>query len=157
MEIGRVHAQKGRTKMSPTRTSGHSRPWSASRRIANTRNHSEAASKPHPAAVAAIKTFHTLAWLSIESCVVYVLYKGVIGRTDRRVGMAAAVIAGESLVFAGNGFRCPLTQLAKHYGAENGAVTDIYLPKWFAHNMPAIHVPLLIVMAYLHIRNYRRR
>ncbi|MFB9819751.1 MULTISPECIES: hypothetical protein [Arthrobacter] len=65
--------------------------------------------------------------------------------------------AGESLVFAGNGFQCPLTQLAKHYGAESGAVTDIYLPKWFAHNMPAIHVPLLIVMAYLHIRNCRRR
>jgi hypothetical protein len=71
--------------------------------------------------------------------------------------MAAAVIAGESLVFAGNGFRCPLTQLAEHYGAESGAVTDIYLPKWFAHNMPAIHVPLLIAMAYLHIRNFRRR
>jgi hypothetical protein len=132
MEIARVHAQKGRTKMSPTRTSGHPRPWSASRPIADTSSRSEAASKPHPAAVAAIKTFHTLAWLSIESCVVYVLYKGVVGRTDRRVGMAAAVIAGESLVFAGNGFRCPLTQLAKHYGAESGAVTDIHLPKWFA-------------------------
>jgi hypothetical protein len=48
-------------------------------------------------------------------------------------------------------------KLAKHYEAESGAVTDIYLPKWFAHNMPAIHVPLLIVMAYLHIRNYPRR
>ncbi|WP_245953813.1 hypothetical protein [Arthrobacter silvisoli] len=85
------------------------------------------------------------------------LYKGLVGRTDRRVGLAAAVVAGETLVFAGNGFRCPLTQLAKHYGAESGAVTDIYLPKWFAHNMPAIHVPLLAAMTYLHIRNYRRR
>lgn len=68
---------------------------------------------PRPAAVASIKVFHTLAWLSIESCVVYVLYAGFAGRTDKRVGIAAGVVAGESLVFAGNGFRCPLTELAK--------------------------------------------
>jgi hypothetical protein len=111
---------------------------------------------PRPAAVTAIKVFHTLAWLSIESCVIYVLYAGFAGRTDKRVGMAAAVVAGESLVFAGNGFRCPLTALAKRYGAESGSVTDIYLPAWFAHNIPAIHAPLLALMAYLHQRNHRR-
>jgi hypothetical protein len=108
---------------------------------------------PRPAAFAAIKAFHTLAWLSIESCVVYVLYAGIAGRTDRRVGIAATVVVGESLVFAGNGFRCPLTELAKRYGAHTGSVTDIYLPNWFAHNIPAIHAPLLVVMAYLHVRN----
>jgi hypothetical protein len=42
-------------------------------------------------------------------------------------------------VFAGNGFRCPLTELAERYGAQSGSVTDIYLPKRVAHNMPAIH------------------
>jgi hypothetical protein len=35
-------------------------------------------------------------------------------------------------------------------------VTDIHLPKWFAHNMPAIHTPLLVVMTYLHARKLRR-
>lgn len=35
-------------------------------------------------------------------------------------------------------------------------MTDIYLPKWFAHNMPAIHAPLLMLMAYLHARNLMR-
>ena len=38
----------------------------------------------------------------------------------------------ESLVFAANGFRCPLTELAERYRAERASVTDIYLPKWFA-------------------------
>ena len=66
---------------------------------------------------------------------------------------AAAVVAGETLLFAGNRCRCPLTELAERYGAEHGPVTDIYLPKWFAHNMPAIHAPLLVLMAYLHARN----
>jgi hypothetical protein len=49
----------------------------------------------------------------------------------------------ETLVFAGNGFRCPLTQVAERLGAERGSVTDIYLPRWFARNLPAIYVPLI--------------
>jgi hypothetical protein len=60
------------------------------------------------------------------------------------------------LVFAGNGFRCPLTELAKRYGADTGSVTDIYLPNWFAHNISAIHAPLLVLMTYLHVRNHHR-
>lgn len=113
-------------------------------------------STPRPGAVTVIKLFHTLAWLSVESCVVYVLYAGFAGRTDRRVGVAAAVVAGESLVFVGNGFRCPLTDLARRYGAESGSVTDIYLPERFAHNLPVIHAPLLVLMTYLHARNHHR-
>ena len=60
-------------------------------------------------------------------------------------------------MFAGNGFRCPLAELAERYGAEHGPVTDIYLPEWFAHNMPAIHAPLTVLMACLHARNLMRR
>lgn len=54
-----------------------------------------------------------------------------------------------------NGFRCPLTQIAERAGAERGSVTDIYLPRWFAHNLPAIHVPLIVLAGYLHTRNLR--
>jgi hypothetical protein len=68
-----------------------------------------------------------------------------------------AVVAGGSLIFAANRFRCPLTQLAEKIGAADGSVTDIWLPRWFAHNLPAIHVPLLAVAAYLNGRNLRDR
>jgi hypothetical protein len=85
-----------------------------------------------------------------------VLYTGLVGRTDQHVGIAGATVAGETLVFAGNGFRCPLTGIAERYGAQRGLVTDIYLPKWFAHNTPAIHTPLLVLMTNLHVRNLRR-
>lgn len=105
----------------------------------------------------AVKVVHTVAWFSIEACVVYLLYAGFAGRTDRRAAVAAAVVGGETLVFAANGFRCPLTDVAESLGAESGSVTDIFLPRWFAHNLPAIHVPLLLMMAYLHGRNLRRR
>jgi hypothetical protein len=97
-----------------------------------------------PGAVVAVKALHTMVWVSIEACVAYVLWAGIAGRTDKRVGKAAAVVVGDSLVFAGNGFRCPLTELATRYGAESDSVTDIYLPRWFAHNLPAIHTPLLV-------------
>src|SRR2546426_10254776 len=97
------------------------------------------------AALAAVKFIHTLAWFSIESCMVYLLYSGFPRRSDRRAALAAAVVAGETLIFAANGFRCPLTGVAERLGAERGSVTDIYLPQWFAHNLPAIHAPLIVL------------
>jgi hypothetical protein len=104
------------------------------------------------AALRAVKAFHTLAWFLIEACMVYLLYAGVRGQTDKRSGVAACVVAGETLIFAANGFHCPLTAVAKNLGDETGSVTDIYLPKWFARNLPAIHVPLLLLAVALHRR-----
>jgi hypothetical protein len=109
------------------------------------------------AALVAIKAVHTLAWFSIESCMAYVLYAGLAKRTDRRAAIAGAVVAGESLVFAANGFRCPLTDIAESLGAEHGSVTDIYLPPWFARNLLAIHTPLLVLTLFVHGRNLRRQ
>ena len=109
------------------------------------------------AALRAVKAIHTLAWFSIETCMAYVLYAGFARRSDRRAGIAAAVVAAESLIFAGNGFRCPLTQVAERLGAERSSVTDIYLPRWFARNLPAIHVPLIGLAGFLHARNLRDR
>ena len=116
----------------------------------------QACAQPRHAAVAAVKTIHTLAWLSVEACVIYALYAGFAGRTDKRAAAAGAVVAGEVLLFAGNGFRCPLTELAGRLGAESGSVTDIFLPRWLAHNLPAIHAPLLVLTVSLHARNLRR-
>jgi len=106
-----------------------------------------------PKRLTAIKVAHTLAWFSIESCMLYVLYAGLKRRPDRRAAVAAAVVTFESVIFAANGFRCPLTDLAEQLGAERGSVTDIYLPRWFAQNLPAIHVPLLLLAVLLHRKN----
>ena len=113
--------------------------------------------KASSAQLVVVKAVHTLAWFSIEACMVYLLYAGFAKRTDRRAAIAASVVGGECFVFAANGFRCPLTDVAKSLGAESGSVTDIYLPRWFAHNLPAIHVPLIVLAVYLHTRNLRRR
>ncbi len=109
----------------------------------------------HDTALGAIKAVHTAAWFSIESCMLYVLYAGFKGQSDRRAAVAAGVVAAETLVFAGNGFRCPLTDVAGHLGAEQASVTDLYLPRWLARNLPAIHMPLILLAALLHGRNTR--
>jgi hypothetical protein len=89
---------------------------------------SDPSARGSQAGLRAIKAIHTLAWFSIEGCMVYVLYAGFAGRSDRRAGIAAAVVAAETLIFARNGFRCPLTQVAERLGAERGSVTDNRLP-----------------------------
>jgi hypothetical protein len=103
----------------------------------------------------AIEGLHTLAWFSIEACMVYLLYAGFVRRSDRNAAVAGAIVGGESLVFAASGFRCPLTRLAERLGARRSSITDIYLPQSVARNLPAIHVPLLAVAALLHARNLR--
>jgi hypothetical protein len=109
--------------------------------------------KEHSTLLKAVKAFHTLAWFTIEICMLYVLYSGIRGHSDRRAGLAASVVALETLVFAANGFHCPLTAVARNLGDGTGSVTDIYLPKWLARNLPGIHVPLIIVAVALHWRN----
>jgi hypothetical protein len=143
-------------------------PRNLARDIAIIKAKLEAPAEPRPArpvpqahrseaALRAVKVVHTLAWFSLEASMVYVLYAGFARRSDRRAGIAAAVVAGESLIFAGNGFRCPLTSVAERLGADRGSVTDIYLPRWFAQNLPAIHVPLIGLAGYLHARKLRAR
>ncbi|HYB30258.1 MAG TPA: hypothetical protein VEF89_26875 [Solirubrobacteraceae bacterium] len=109
------------------------------------------------AALTSVKLIHTLVWFSIESCMAYVLWTGFTRRSDRRAASAAGVVGGETVIFVANGFRCPLAQVAERLGAESGSVTDIYLPRWFARNLPAIHVPLIVLAGYLHTRNLQER
>ena len=58
--------------------------------------------KRRPVALASIKAVHTLAWLSIESSIVYLLYAGLRRQSDQRAAVAGAVVTVESLIFAAN-------------------------------------------------------
>lgn len=104
------------------------------------------------AALITIKVVHSLAYFALEFCVGYVIYAGLTQRQDRKTALAATAIAAESLIFFGNGRRCPLTGLAEELGAAHGSVTDIYLPRWLASRIFTIHVPLVILAACLHAR-----
>jgi hypothetical protein len=99
-----------------------------------------------------IKTVHTIAFFSIGSCLGYLAYSGLAKRSDRRAAIAGAVVTGEALVYAANGFRCPLTDLAERLGSEHGSVADIYLPRWLESHLPQITGPIFAGALVLHAR-----
>jgi hypothetical protein len=103
----------------------------------------------------ALKLAHTAIWAVVETSVGYLLVAGWTGRSDRRAAIAAGIVGAETAVFLGNGARCPLTGVAERLGARRGSVTDLFLPAWLARNLPAVHVPLLLAAAWLHVRNLR--
>jgi hypothetical protein len=107
--------------------------------------------------LAAVKGVHSLIFLFLQSTIAFLLVTGVKGRTDRRTAIAVAVVGAECAIYAGNGFRCPLTGLAEDLGAERGSVTDIFLPRWLAANIDRIYGPLFALALVLHGRNLRRR
>ena len=109
----------------------------------------------HRRALTVVKGIHTIIWAFVEAAMLYLLASGAAGRSDRRAAAAAAIVGAECLVFLANGARCPLTGLAESLGAEDGSVTDIYLPGWLARSLPLLHVPLILTAGWLHWRNLR--
>ena len=92
----------------------------------------------HPIALVAVKAVHTGIFASLAGAVLYTFYSGITGRVTRMTGIAVAAVLGEAVIYAGNGFRCPLTNVAEGLGAENGTVGDIFLPDWFARRIPQV-------------------
>jgi hypothetical protein len=105
------------------------------------------------AALIGVKTVHTAAFFSIGSCLVYLAYSGLVRRSDRRAALAGAVVTGEALVYAANGFRCPLTDVAERLGSAHGSVADIYMPRWIEQHLPFITGPIFVGALALHARN----
>jgi hypothetical protein len=109
------------------------------------------------ALVVIVKAVHSLAFLVIQTAIAYIAISGARGKSDRRAAAALGIALGEVAVYAGNGLRCPLTDVAEALGSEHGAVTDIFLPRWLASNIANIYTPLLLVGIGLHVRNLSRR
>ena len=79
-----------------------------------------------------IKVVHTLIFVVLSGCVLYVLVSGAFNRITPWTWVAVVAIVIEGLVLAASGGKCPLTALAERLGASDGSVADIFLPKWFA-------------------------
>jgi hypothetical protein len=79
--------------------------------------------------LAAVRTLHTAIYLVMVASIAALLYAGVTGQVGAWLWTALALLAVESVVFVGNGRRCPLTSLAVRYGARTGHVFDTFLPE----------------------------
>jgi hypothetical protein len=96
-------------------------------------------------AINVIKSVHTLIFVGMGFCVLYILYSGLTGRVSRLTKVSFTVVSGEALIFFGNGQRCPLSDLAEDLGSAHGTVGDIFLPDWLARRIPQISSTLLAV------------
>jgi hypothetical protein len=105
------------------------------------------------ALIFAVKAIHSAIFFGLLWSLLLLLYKGARGRSDRTAAIAGALVAGEALVFMGNGRRCPLTGFAEDLGAESGAVTFIFLPRWIAQHVFELSLPFVLTSVVLHARN----
>jgi hypothetical protein len=103
----------------------------------------------------AIKAVHSVVFLMMLSAIGWLVATGFLGRRDRTVAVAGALVTAETVVFVTNGGTCPLTPLARRFGAERGGVSDIFLPDAIARTIPIWSGSLLVLAAVLHLRGLR--
>jgi hypothetical protein len=96
-------------------------------------------------AIVAIKAVHSAIFLVNATSVLHIFRVGVLNRRSRWTRVALFAAVGESIVFVMNRGRCPLTQLVEAMGAENGRVSDIFLPRWLADRIPQLFGPPLVI------------
>lgn len=92
-----------------------------------------------------IKSIHTILFLLMSSCIVYVLYCGITRTYSWILFVAIGAVLIEGLVLFFNHFKCPLTNLAEKYGAEKGTVTDMFYPKWFVPHVFRFSTVLFVI------------
>ena len=79
--------------------------------------------------LALIRATHTAIYVVMAASTFVLVYAGVTGASGWWLWAALALLAVETVVFAGFGFKCPLTGLAVQYGAEKGWAFDTFLPE----------------------------
>lgn len=79
-----------------------------------------------------IKVIHTIIFWVLSGCVLHTLWSGISGTIDAWTWVAVGLLLLECVVLACFRGTCPLTILAERQGAVRGAVTDLFLPRWFA-------------------------
>jgi hypothetical protein len=79
-----------------------------------------------------IKAVHLTLFILMIVSLFYTLYCAIAGVYNWLLVAAMIMILIDGLSIVLNRGRCPLTTLAESYGAVNGAVTHLILPRWAA-------------------------
>lgn len=82
-----------------------------------------------------IKVVHTLIFIFMIIWVGIVFFTLLLDRISILTWIGISFILLEGGVLLVSGWRCPLTVYAENLGAEDGSVTDIFLPKFIADHM----------------------
>jgi hypothetical protein len=79
--------------------------------------------------LALVRGVHTAIYLVMVASIFVLLYAGMTGYIGFWLWVALGLLAAETVIFLGNGMKCPLTTLAVRYGAEKGYAFDTFLPE----------------------------
>jgi len=103
------------------------------------------------------KLVHTLIFLFASSCIVYVVYCGIVGTTSRYLIASLGIVFAIGVIYAVNGFECPLATIVHHLAGRRD-VPDIFFPDWFANKIMPVSTAVYLVGVVLVARNlYRGR
>ena len=99
----------------------------------------------HAQRLTLVRAVHTAIYLVMASASLVVLYAGIAGMRGPWVWAAAGLVGVESLVFAANGLKCPLTAIAVKYGAGNDGLFDTFLPERITRHTFKVFGPIILV------------
>ena len=92
-----------------------------------------------------IKAIHLAIFFLMIICLFYALYCAIAGVYNWILLAAIIMILIEGISLALNHWICPLTTLAERYGAENGAITHLIMPKWAARYVFILFTVLFVI------------
>jgi len=103
------------------------------------------------------KLLHTLVFLIVSGCIAYVIYCGAAGKNGRFLPASLGIVLAVGLVYALNGFECPLATVVHHLAGRRD-VSDIFFPDWFANKIMPVSTAVYLLGVFLVARNlYRDR
>jgi polyferredoxin len=105
--------------------------------------------------LAVVRLVHTIAWAFFAGCIVAIPIVSWLGE-HRVAALLAAVVFGEVIVLALNGWSCPLTAVAARYTEDRRDNFDIYLPEWLARYNKHVFGPLYAAGLVFAILNWLR-
>jgi hypothetical protein len=92
-----------------------------------------------------IKATHLTLFILMIISLLYTLYCAIAGVYNWLLLAAMIMILIDGLSIVLNRGRCSLTTLAERYGAANGAVTHLILPKWAARYVFKFFTVLFVI------------
>ena len=92
-----------------------------------------------------IKFAHSFAFWFMFACFVYNIYAAVTAIFNWVLFITVGTHLIEGVVLIFNRWTCPLRTMAENCGAENGQISDIFLPKWLADRLFPIGMGMFVV------------
>ncbi len=101
------------------------------------------------------KFLHTLIFFFVSACIVYIVYCGIVGKTNRFLMASLGIVLAVGVIYAINGFECPLSTIIYKLSGRHD-ISDIFFPDWFANKIMAISSTIYLIGVALFARNLYR-